>query len=152
MAASTEWVGFPTDRVTGISIIDDEHRRLHEFITRLRTICRDFDSKATCHDCISDRVTHCEEELMDCVGTLLSYMVDHFRHEEDLMKRQGLSAVGHALYLQHTEDHANITNRVAMLTHPGDPMATVKAIAETAAILAAWFESHIKHHDIPMLR
>lgn len=142
----------PGELKTGIPIIDDEHQRLRDFIDRLREICTEFETRQTCADCPGDKICACEMALLDYVTELLDFMVEHFRNEENLMKDLGISARQHKRYLLHAEDHANIAERVAVLTHPRTPpQETVRAITDTAFILTRWLDHHIAHHDVPML-
>jgi hemerythrin-like metal-binding protein len=151
MTAQSDHPNLPHNLITGVSIIDDEHRQLREFIGRLRAICEEFDTKQTCSGCSVETINACDTALLDCVTELLGFMVEHFRNEENLMKDLGVSAKQHERYLLHAEDHANIAERVAVLTHPRTRQETVRAIAETAAVLAHWLDHHIAHHDVPML-
>lgn len=151
MTVQSDHPSLPHDLVTGVSIIDDEHHRLREFIGRLRTICVEFDSKQVCAGCSDEKINACDSALLDCVTELLGFMVEHFRNEETLMKDLGITAKQHERYLLHAEDHANIAERVAALTHPRTRQDTVRAIADTASVLASWLDHHIAHHDVPML-
>jgi hemerythrin-like metal-binding protein len=151
MTAQSDHPGIPQGLETGISIIDDEHRRLREFIAGLRTICAEFDGKQICAGCTDEKITACNAALLDCVTELLGFMVEHFRNEEDLMKDRGLSAQQHESYLLHAEDHANIAERIAVLTQPRSRQETVRVITDTASLLARWLDHHIAHHDVPML-
>ncbi len=147
----------PTDRVlpdafiTGDAIVDDEHRHLRQQIERLRSICAEYETRQTCQGCASEKISRCESVLLECISDLLAYMVDHFRAEENLMKRRGINQAHRERYLVHTEDHADIANHVAQLTHPRDPGLTVKTIAETTALISHWLDRHIVSHDVPML-
>jgi len=151
MTVQSDRQNLPHDLITGVSIIDDEHRHLREFIGRLRSICNEFDTKQTCAGCSDETIHACDAALLDCVTELLGFMVEHFRNEENLMKDLGVSAKQHERYLLHAEDHANIAERVAVLTHPRSRQETVRAIADTASVLARWLDHHIAHHDVPML-
>lgn len=151
MTAQSDHPGIPQELETGISIVDEEHRQLREFIGELRTICTDFDSKPTCAGCTNEKIAACDTALLDCVTELLGFMVEHFRNEESLMKDLGVISKQHERYLLHAEDHANITDHVALLTHPRPRQETVRAIADTASVIARWLDHHIEHHDKPML-
>lgn len=150
MTAQTDYPGTPKLE-TGIPVIDDEHRRLREFIGKLRSICADFDSKPTCAGCTDEKIGACETALIDCVTELLGFMVEHFRKEESMMKDRGISAQQHERYLLHAEDHANIAERVAMLAQSRARQETVRSIADTASVLMRWLDHHIANHDVPML-
>jgi hemerythrin-like metal-binding protein len=152
MTAQSDHPGFSKELETGISIIDEEHRHLREFIGGLRTICAEFDSKQTCAGCTNEKITACDAALLDYVTELLGFMVEHFRNEEDLMKDRGLGAQQQERYLLHAEDHANIAERIAVLTHPRSRQETVRVIADTASLVARWLDHHIAHHDVPMLQ
>lgn len=151
MTAQSDHPGIPIELVTGISIVDEEHRQLRDFIVKLQMICAEFGNKQSCAGCTDEKITACDAALLDCVTELLGFMVEHFRNEENLMKNLGVSAKQHERYLLHAEDHANIAERVVVLTIPKSRQETVRAIADTASILARWLDHHIAHHDVPML-
>lgn len=151
MTPTSDRLDLPNELETGITIIDDEHRHLRDFIVRLKSICTEFETRQSCEGCSDEKVSTCETALLDCVTELLGFMVEHFRNEENLMKELGISAKQHERYLLHAEDHANIAERVAVLTHPRTRLETVRSIADTASILSRWLDHHIAHHDVPML-
>lgn len=136
---------------TGNAIVDEEHRHLIETIDRLQSICGEFQTRESCQGCSTEKISRCEAAMLDCVSDLLSFMVEHFRAEETLMKDLGIRQKHHERYLIHAEDHANLADRVALLTHPSDPMQTVKSIADSVAVISRWLEHHIANHDVPML-
>lgn len=138
---------------TGVAIVDEEHRRLREFIGRLRSLCADFACKQDCNGCSAEHIGACDAAFLDCMTELLGFMLEHFRNEEQMMKDLGISARQHERYQLHAEDHANIAGRLAGLTRPQQPRAaTVLTIADTAAHIERWLEQHIVQHDVPMLR
>jgi hemerythrin-like metal-binding protein len=151
MTAQSDHPGLPQELETGISIVDDEHRCLRQFIGRLRSICDEFDTKQTCAGCPDEKINACDTALLDCVTELLGFMVEHFRNEENLMKDLGVRTKQHERYLLHAEDHANIADRITLLTYPRSRQDTVQAIADTASLIARWLDHHIEHHDVPML-
>jgi hemerythrin-like metal-binding protein len=151
MTAHSDHPSFPKELKTGITIVDEEHRQLREFIGRLRTICAEFDSKQNCAGCTGEKILACDAALLDSLTKLLGFMVEHFRNEENLMKDLGVSVKQHERYLLHAEDHANIADRIALLAHPRPRQETVRVIADTASLIARWLDHHIAHHDKPML-
>jgi hemerythrin-like metal-binding protein len=151
MTAHSDHPCIPQELETGVAIVDEEHRRLREFIGRLRSICADFACKQDCTGCSAERIGACDAAFLDCMTELLGFMLDHFRHEEQLMKDLGISARQHERYQLHAEDHANIAGRLAGLTRPQPRAATVREIADTASHITRWLDNHIADHDLPML-
>lgn len=151
MTAHSDHPYLPQELDTGVAIVGAEHRRLRGFIGRLRSICTDFAYKQDCTGCSAERIGACDAALLDCMTELLGFMLDHFRHEEQLMKDRGISARQYERYQLHAEDHANIAGRLAGLTRPQPRLATVREIAETTAHITRWLDHHITHHDVPML-
>lgn len=137
--------------VTGNKIVDEEHRHLCELVYKLRSICTEIETRESCQGCSEERISRCESVLLDCISDLLNFMVEHFRSEENLMKDLGISQKHRERYLIHAEDHANIADHVALLTHPRTPLQTVKTVAETVAVISRWLDHHIANHDVPML-
>lgn len=142
----------PVELETGIPIIDAEHQRLRELIGQLQGICDSYCDKFSCSGCGDDRILSCEQQLIACLTEILGFMVDHFSHEERLLKSRHMTQAEKDLFAVHVEDHVQLIENVVAITTLEDLQRTVRRIAETAAILDRWITEHIRRYDVPMLQ
>jgi hemerythrin-like metal-binding protein len=131
---------------TGISLVDQEHGYLIDLLDRLHRICPRPDS--VCDGCEPAKATHCENDLGTLFVELLEFMVEHFRHEEDLMRTLGLPRNVREL---HAEAHADIAQRIRALIDPNPDNFAIKP-AEFRQTVMAWLEDHIKNWDMQITR
>lgn len=137
----------PPGLLTGHALVDDEHSRLMGLIDTLHTICADFAGKTSCAGCVGERIADCDARFEACVAELLSYMCEHFRAEEQLMRDSGFHASHRDEFLAHVEDHAAISDRALALLRDPDPDLTAPRVAELSDLLRGWLERHIDTHD-----
>ena len=129
---------------TGVDLIDREHEYLIDRLDLLKQICGS--GQGSCTSCDDTRQAGCDTTLGEMLTELLAYMVEHFRHEENLM-------VGLPEWMRerHVVEHANIAERFSKLLR--DSEADTGIIASPAAlqdILTHWLENRIQQWDIPI--
>lgn len=112
------------DLNTGISEIDQQHRRICEYINRL------------------DRVlaTHDRSELGAVIEGVVEYTMSHFSYEESLMEDAGYGFVN-----AHRRVHKMVVKRINDLRErykKGEDVA-----AELHDMLSRWLFSHIRSED-----
>lgn len=142
----------PAELVTGIAVIDDEHRRLRHLVGQLQGICSEFQNKFSCQGCSHDKVKNCEQKLIACLTEILGYMLDHFSNEEGLLKGRHMTQIEKELFARHVDDHVRLIESVVAVTTLENLQQTVRRVAETATILDQWLTEHIRRFDVPMLQ
>lgn len=156
--ATTEPVGWlanvdlPPELVTGHQVIDAEHRLLLSSISGLRRICVDQTNRPHCGDCASTARHQCEMQLVAMLGDVLSFILDHFKTEETIMRDSLLRLVDRELCEAHMEDHAAISGKVQEIVAALDPMNNVRLIRELDHLLSRWVVNHIALHDMQLVR
>lgn len=108
----------------GIDVIDDQHKRIVDYINKLADAGPDISS----------------EELAEVVDSLVDYTYSHFAFEEALMEEveyENLSA--------HLQTHEAFTNRVKELHHRFCAGESVNE--ELGELLKYWLLNHIKEDD-----
>ena len=111
---------------TGIESIDQQHRELFAAVNRLQAALAGENAQV---------------ESRKALAFLLQYTVDHFRVEEDHMKRRGYPG-----FAAHAVEHARLVDQVAVLQDrfdAGHPMAE-----EVSAFFADWLKHHIHQVDM----
>lgn len=152
MLYPTPFPGWATQLLTGNPEVDSEHRLLLNAITRLRNVCSDYDQRTECSGCSRARVADCNHDLVDTLGDLLAFLVDHFFAEEQAMKKFGLTSKNKELCDRHKEDHALISDTVLRIVAALDSPRTVMLIKQLQSVLDTWLKHHIELHDAALLQ
>lgn len=145
-------VDLPPELVTGHQVIDAEHRLLLSSISGLRRICVDQVNCRHCGNCQETARKHCEMQLIAMLGDVLSFVLDHFKTEETIMRDSLLKLVDRELCEAHMEDHAAISGKVQEIVAALDPMNNVRLIRELDLLLSRWIVNHIALHDMQLVR
>ena len=138
--------------LTGHPEIDNEHRLLLRAIEQLRGICCKFDSVEDCRGCPHATAKGCDNYLVETLGDLLMFLVDHFRNEEDLMKIGRVTLIDREICERHKEDHAAISHAVQDIIAALAPLKTAQHIRTLHKLLENWVSNHIQVHDMVLVR
>ncbi|BDU69112.1 hypothetical protein GETHOR_12130 [Geothrix oryzae] len=111
---------------TGIDSIDRQHQQLFTAVNQL-------------HEAF--RQGHGQEQVQKAIDFLLDYTVDHFRTEEDHMRRHAYQG-----YAAHAAAHARLVERVTGLKADSDAGRPVAM--EVTTLLADWLKHHISEVDL----
>jgi len=144
--------GWAPKLLTGNPEVDSDHRLLLNTIARLRDVCSGYEKRDDCKGCSSDRISHCNRDLVDTLGDLLAFLVDHFFAEEQAMREFGLITSERELCDRHKEDHALISDTVLRIVAALDKPQTVMLIRQLHSVLDTWLKHHIELHDAALLR
>ena len=109
---------------TGINIIDNQHRRIVEYINQL-------------HHAIE---TEDRSEVAEVIDELVDYTLSHFTFEEDLMEKAGYPFTN-----AHKKVHKLFTKRVADFQQRFELGEDIGRQLHTA--LKTWLVNHIRHDD-----
>lgn len=142
----------PPELVTGHAHLDAEHRLLLSCIANLRRVCSEHVTSQHCGACPAARRQHCESHLVGMLGDLLSFVLEHFRTEEAIMRDSLLLLIDREVCEAHMEDHAAISGKVQEIVAALDPMHTVVLIRQLDTLLSRWVSNHIALHDMLLVR
>ncbi|MDP2196430.1 MAG: bacteriohemerythrin, partial [Rhodocyclaceae bacterium] len=122
------------DFLTGIDIVDRQHRRLVELVNGTARVLLD---------------DHPEQAGLDAVfAGLAAYTAEHFRTEEELMRVQGVAA---RVLEHHRQTHAKLLGDV--LDWKGKLIqADARSRQEFLGFLAGWLLFHVLGEDQAMAR
>ncbi len=112
------------DLETGIKVIDDQHKRLVEFINELDDACRTGNADETNH----------------VMEGLLNYTVTHFEFEESLQEK-----AGYPFLKAHQRIHELFMKKVAAFRERAGKGENVAP--ELLTLLQGWLVNHIKGED-----
>lgn len=143
--------GWATQLITGNPEVDTEHRLLLNAIARLRAICPDYEQHTECGTCSRAPSADCRHSLVDALGDLLTFLVDHFFAEEKAMKEFGLVIEDKELCDRHKEDHAAISDTVLHIVSALDTPQTVVLVRQMHSVLDSWLKHHTELHDAALL-
>lgn len=142
----------PAALETGHKAIDFEHRQLLACMTAARSVCDDLSRFKSCGNCVEPRRLRCESELVRLLGDLLSFILEHFKTEEEIMRDSLLIMVDRDLCEAHMEDHAAISHKIQQIVSALDPLDTVNRLRELDDMLGQWMNNHISMHDLILAR
>ena len=142
----------PPELVTGHKLIDFEHRFLVSSIADLQRVCIDHEAHANCLGCSPEQRVKCEGNLICMLGDVFSFILEHFKNEETIMRESLLLTVDRDVCQAHMEDHAAIAAKVQEIVSSLDRLHTVSRIRELDALLARWMTNHIALHDMLLSR
>lgn len=142
----------PPELITGHHLIDTEHRFLIDAIANLQRICKSMTEFKDCVSCGRLQQARCENNLVGLLGDIFAFILDHFRHEEEIMRNSMLLVIDRAVCDAHIEDHADIAAKVQQIVAALDSSHVVSRIRELEALLARWVTNHIALHDLLLSR
>lgn len=142
----------PAALETGHKSIDFEHRQLLACMIAARSVCEDLSGFKDCASCIEARRSLCENELVRLLGDLLSFILDHFKTEEEIMRDSLLIMVDRDLCEAHMEDHAAISLKIQQIVASLDSLHTVSLLRDLDCLLGQWITNHITMHDMMLMR
>lgn len=146
MFSPTPFPGWALRLLTGNSEVDCEHRLLLNAISRLNAVCSGHEHQAEVAASIG------KEEFIDLLGDLLTFLIDHFYAEENLMKTCGLTVKEKELCEWHMEDHGAISDMVLRIVSSLDTPQISSLAEELHLVLKNWLERHIEIHDAVLVR
>jgi hemerythrin-like metal-binding protein len=142
----------PAELLTGHKAIDFEHAQLLSCIETLRSVCVEASLRADCSGCSESQRGTCETHLVGMLGDLLAFVLDHFKTEEDVMRKSLLLSIDREVCHAHIEDHANISAKVQEIVAALDPLKNVVLLRELDSLLQRWIENHVLLHDTLLCR
>lgn len=142
----------PAQLVTGHPLIDTEYRFLINAIANLRRICLDQVALKSCIACGKPMQERCEGNLIGLLGDIFSFILDHFKNEESIMRDSMLVIVDREVCQAHMEDHAEIAAKVQEIVSALDSQHVVSRIRELDALLSRWVTNHVVMHDLLLSR
>jgi hemerythrin len=111
----------------GVSVIDDEHRKLLGMLNEL------YDAMQT---------KQSEKVLGKILDALLAYTAYHFKHEEALLAKTGYAAAA-----EHEKEHTDLTKQVLDVQKKYREGATATLSTEVLNFLRKWLLTHILGSD-----
>ncbi|HLO62412.1 MAG TPA: hemerythrin family protein [Azonexus sp.] len=153
--AVVHWLGvgaLPPELLTGHKLIDIEHRFLIASIANLRKVCGDYLSFQDCAACGKAMQERCEGHLVGLLGDIFSFILDHFKNEEAIMRESLMQVIDRDVCNAHMEDHAEIAAKVQEIVSALDTSHVVSRIRDLDALLSRWVTNHISLHDMLLAR
>lgn len=132
--------------------IQHEHAMLSEKLSVLRGHCV---ALSSCRgDCTCDEVAKlaCADQIVTDIGDLLNYMVEHFRHEETLMKDFGLHRIAPKLFGEHVEAHATMSEALSELVGALEEHDPYPHLTGLINFVAGWLHDHVANQDEALLQ
>lgn len=152
MLSPSPFPGSAPGLLTGHAEIDQEHRLLLSTLGRLREACLRFDEPRDCGGCDALTAAQCHNTLVELLGDLLMFLIEHFQKEEAIMKESGLTTREREVCERHKEDHAAISQTILDIVTALDPAQTAHLVRSLHTVLERWQHNHIRLHDQILVR
>jgi len=136
----------PAAPPSGDPRMDEEHARLLDLHERARAICGH--AATDCGCCDTPRRESCTASTVDLLTDAIKFMVDHFRHEEVLIRHHSNRDEAET----HMHAHADISRRMSQLVGDYEDGNTAMCLYRLSEILRAWLTQHVVDHDLPLIR
>lgn len=128
--------------------MDDGHHQLARLIEKVGSVCcNSLDSDCGCDDCPGKDPKACFDSLVEIGREIMVRMIDHFHHEDELMKSLPHIQSTREHCLAHRQEHVNFTtryNRTVSHINARQPVIGLKAFQ---AFIIDWIRSHILEFD-----
>jgi diguanylate cyclase (GGDEF)-like protein/hemerythrin-like metal-binding protein/PAS domain S-box-containing protein len=125
-ALKGNWVVFDTAHLTGVKIIDDQHRQIVQMVNDLNRSLEEGRDDA---------------ELKNLFAALLAFTATHFATEEALMARYGYPQVD-----EHKKQHVNLVHELQVIAAEFTQGAELRLLQS----IKDWLLGHIQHADKPL--
>ncbi|AWL29815.1 hemerythrin [Acinetobacter defluvii] len=109
---------------TGIEVIDDQHKRILDYINDLQNV-----------DVITDRA-----KIKDVLDNIIDYTQSHFTFEESLQEE-----ANYKYQVPHKRVHDLFIKRIEGYRHDFEAGKSIEN--ELSEVLAKWLINHIQHDD-----
>lgn len=136
----------PAIPATGNDLIDRDHTLLQNILRQARSLCRE--GTPDCRQCSPKRQQECITGAIDIVTDALKTMIEHFRHEESLMRHYTSPAATE----EHIQAHADISHRMSQLIADFADNNTAMFLHRLSETLHAWLRHHVVEHDLPLIK
>lgn len=143
----------PPPPTTGHPEIDREHAVLLGLLRQLEDVCAlSPKPSAACTGCAPAQRLACEFSLIDVLGKVLGYTVDHFAFEEKAMRRLPESRERLAHCGAHIEDHERIAAELRDLALSIQSPDIIRSGRELQAVIRRWLGAHMLTFDVPFAK
>lgn len=142
----------PAPLATGHPEIDREHAVLLELLKKLENVCvLPAKPSAACAGCTHAQRLACDFSLVDVLGSVLGFTVDHFAFEEKAMRWLPDSIERSAHCGAHIDDHERISRELRDLALSIDSPDIIRSGVELQVIIRQWIGEHIVNFDVPLV-
>lgn len=131
--------------LTGNAVIDHKHTILQNILRQAKSLC--CRHSPHCQHCSPDRQQDCTVHAVDIVTDALKTMIEHFRHEETLMRQYATPKATE----EHQQAHADISQRMNQLIGDYADNNTAMFLHRLTETLHAWLRHHVAEHDLPLI-
>jgi len=123
-------VKWKSDYEIGVSLIDEQHRKLFEIANSAYELLR--------NDFYVDKY----DKIIEILGELKDYTVFHFKSEEEYML-----SIGYKRFLSHKVEHENFINEINNVNLAEIDANQDESVKELLGFVVDWIDKHILDQD-----
>lgn len=137
------------------AVIEDEHSRLHKFLSNLYTTCCNIDNHLPCDSCTGEKHASCKGHLPSFFYDLLDLCGKHFFHEESIMLGRPHVTEEYEYFRLHRQAHQKIMRDLNRLVIECGSLGKQGNVAQSYRHLhkeiSDLFEEHDRAFDDPFI-
>jgi len=133
--------------------MDLEHHELTQLIEKVGSVCvclRSQNQECICDECPEGRARTCFESLVEIGHAIMVKMLDHFHHEQDLMKSLPINQSTRGHCVAHRHEHVNFSTRYNQLVTSFKSDCPIEGIRALDTFTIDWVRHHVLEYDLKL--
>ena len=130
--------------------MDRDHHELAQLIEKVGSVCACLRSRCPVDDgdeCPDGKAEACFGALGEIGHEIMVRMIEHFHHEDDLMKTLQNSQSSRQHCIAHRQEHVNFSTRYNQLVTSFKPIDPLTGMRDLDSFITDWVRSHILEFD-----
>ena len=136
-------------RNAGHDEIGRDHQALVALLERVKRVCGCAAASApdSCRGCPAERHALCRSSLQDLTHGLMVFMLDHFRHEDELMMMLPDMPDAKVHCARHRREHVGFSTRYNDIVAKSDAGNVVSCMRKMELFIIEWIRRHALEYD-----
>lgn len=131
--------------------IDEDHHALAQLIHKVANVCKcSLRSVCDCDNCPESKPIDCFDSLVEIGHEIMLRMIEHFHHEEELMKSLRRNRVTRDHCVAHKQEHVNFSTRYNQAVSKINANRPVVGLRTLETFIIDWVRSHVLEYDMKL--
>ena len=133
--------------------MDRDHQALARLIEKVGDVCRhshSSDPECNCDKCPEGKPKLCFDALTDIGHEIMVQILDHFHHEDELMKSLPRDRSTREHCAEHRREHVRFSSRYNKAVAQIDARHPVIGLRTVNAFIFDWIRGHILEYDMKL--
>jgi hemerythrin-like metal-binding protein len=139
------------DIEVGNPVIDQDHHALAQLIERVGMVCgNSLNPECQCDQCPEGKPKHCFASLIEIGHEIMVLMLDHFHHEDELMKSLPNNRSTKEHCVAHRLEHVHFSTKYNQSVAPINVRHPVVGLRTLDTFISDWIRNHIFEYDMQL--